>query len=131
MHFTSFTSLFTMAVLASSAAARIVSISAPATTTHGGSLKVTVQTQDYVSDWEDWSIIWGYEPFCATCVGTPVASTDLHTSGHYNTGTGSFTEIIPAPTSAGNYSLVAAITSIYGAADEASVSFQTTHVLAK
>jgi len=132
MHFRAFMSLAAALVLASSALAKITSISTVASVKRGASLRVTLHTQDYITNWSDYSVIWGFRKesvtSCTTCVGTPVASDDLHSQGHYDTGTGHFTEVVPAPTSPGTYNLTAAVTSVFGASEEVAVVFFTTVV---
>lgn len=101
MHSTLGLSLFTL-FLASFSSARIMGITAPATVTEGTSLSVTVQvdqghissifrirtlthfadlqTQSYISDNIDYSIIFGFVNAdfpCNNCIGTPAGSFDL------------------------------------------------------
>jgi len=125
MHASSFTSFLALFFFffASGSFARIVGIQSPTSVVYGKSLKVTVLTQDYVQNWEDFAIVWGYSTEGSTSITTYVATDDLVSQGHSNTGTGQFIARVPAPTTSGSFQLVAAVTYATGAADNVGLAF--------
>ncbi|KAG8858221.1 hypothetical protein FRB96_005350 [Tulasnella sp. 330] len=126
-----FASFLALVYLISLSAARIVSISAPTSVKAGKKFNVVIGTEDYIQNWSDYFIVFGVRNSsltpCDTCLGTPLNSYDLFTQGHYNTGSGNFTESLDIK-SAGSYTLTAAITSVFGASEEAAVSFANTTI---
>ncbi|KAG9004330.1 hypothetical protein FRB93_010400 [Tulasnella sp. JGI-2019a] len=131
MHSSAFFTFFTFLFLASLSAARIVGISAPASVFPGKKFNVVFQTENYIQNWSDESVILGIRKgdlkTCDTCLGAPLAYLDLHAQGHYNTGHGNFTESISIK-EPGSYVIAAAVTSIFGASEEVAVHFQTTAI---
>ncbi|KAG8991264.1 hypothetical protein FRB93_002840 [Tulasnella sp. JGI-2019a] len=116
MHSSFFTSLFTLLLLATFSAARIVGIAAPASAKAGKKFTLVFRTEDYIQNFSDEYVIVGARqgtPSCDTCLGTPLIYTNLHGKIHENTGYGNLSESITIA-SAGSYTVTAAITSVFG-----------------
>jgi len=135
MQLTVLTNLLALCAFAVPSFARVDGISAPATVPANQTFQVTLTTQEFITNWEDFSIVFGMASATGnqcgdTCVGSaiPLTFSDLVLQGWNNTGHGNFTETITAPATTGAYNITAAITSAFGASEEVAVRFFSTNI---
>ncbi|KAG8877137.1 hypothetical protein FRB97_003666 [Tulasnella sp. 331] len=99
-------------LLASFSSALIHSVTAPSTVRRGEHLKISFRTESFIEQNRDYAIVYGFHmSSCFACIGTPAGSSDLVSQGHDDTGPGTFTETIEAPTTLGAYNVTIAIVS--------------------
>ncbi|KAG8858261.1 hypothetical protein FRB96_005391 [Tulasnella sp. 330] len=123
MRSTFLVTLFTL-FLASLSFARIHTVTAPATVKEGSHFDVTFHTESYIEQNRDYAVTLGFSTTsCFTCVGTPAGSFDLVAQGEDDTGHGTFTEKIRAPTTEGSYEITVNIVSAVADLQHAGLRF--------